>query len=1105
MLMAYGWPKFLPIATTPSLCSQPVVYLKIYNGLLLLITSTQIQVWSASQNKVRLGIHVREVASLQKYGENIQATSGHSLHFFEIAPSSKQLHFYGEESTPLSLVHVNELFIKEIPLQDSNSKITLCGDNLNIILGLPDGRLTMVSWVGEFLGEPSALQDICSALLPGSVGHISSGSLLRSPLGSNSYSHDYPQNVGYAQMELSAALHLLVLLLLDGRVLQCSIKQNALGQVQDIAASKWLGVYDAVCTSMAHEQKLLGIGTKRGTVELFNLVDGSSLLRTISLFDWGYSLEDTGPVSSISWTPDYAAFSVGWKYRGLAVWSVSGCRLMCTIRQGSASTQFSPTVPSSELFKNEPMANGVAALTWGEHAYNLFSVEHGHAIRLVQFSFVKSSITRCIAGSSHALQVLLGEDRLLVVESDEESQLKMHHLVIPQSYISVSWPVTQVAVNEDGTFLAIAGQKGLILYDVRLKKWRVFGDIMQERQICCCGLVWLGKIIIVCCYREATGMYELNLYPRYHLDESSLLYRKQLLDKPIALDVWQDYVLVAYPPFDIQVLHVNISGSLYPFATSSVQISTVRELSIMSARKNPIAIQLVPNFNFKNWGHLLTVENVGSEYWNKHSPDPLSRQPTRCMLLRTDGELSLLDLDQGSEGILVTGIERFWLTCGFAKEKGYFLEEVSWWAYGHQGMQVWYPSSWADTSQLDPEIDFDREVYPLGLSPFAGVIVGVSQRLSVSACAGMPCFEPTPQAQTILPCLLRHLLQRDKMEEAVQLARFSAGSLHFSHSLEWLLFTVFDAAISSQNFSKKRATGGVTKKSPTLLLQQVCDLIRQFPEYLDVVVSVARKTDGRHWPELFSAAGKSTELFEECFERTSYHTATCYILVIEKLEGPSVSQRSALRLLQATLDESMYELAGELVQFLLRIGREYEADDREKDRASHSPLASLFLRLPSTNFKRPPAVETDMLSSTVRKILEDHAIDLMSRKEIRELVAFVKETQFNLTKFLQIERDRSARLEDFPSALRTIGQKLEMDVLQSRLDAEFLLAHMCTVGFREWIVVLATLLRRSEVLLELFRGDMRLWQAYNRTLRSQKFFAEFEDLLLELESNLSSS
>ena len=43
--------------------------------------------------------------------------------------------------------------------------------------------------------------------------------------------------------------------------------------------------------------------------------------------------------------------------------------------------------------------------------------------------------------------------------------------------------------------------------------------------------------------------------------------------------------------------------------------------------------------------------------------------------------------------------------------------------------------------------------------------------------------------------------------------------------------------------------------------------------------------------------------------------------------------------------------------------------------------------------------------------------------------------------------------------------QLPMGTLQSRLDADFLLSHMCSVKFKEWIVVLATLLRRSEVCL----------------------------------------
>jgi hypothetical protein len=40
-----------------------------------------------------------------------------------------------------------------------------------------------------------------------------------------------------------------------------------------------------------------------------------------------------------------------------------------------------------------------------------------------------------------------------------------------------------VTANEDGKHVAIAGRQGLILYDFQNKRWRIFGDINQEREI----------------------------------------------------------------------------------------------------------------------------------------------------------------------------------------------------------------------------------------------------------------------------------------------------------------------------------------------------------------------------------------------------------------------------------------------------------------------------------------------------------------------------------------------------------------------------------------------------------------------------------------------
>jgi hypothetical protein len=193
---------------------------------------------------------------------------------------------------------------------------------------------------------------------------------------------------------------------------------------------------------------------------------------------------------------------------------------------------------------------------------------------------------------------------------------------------------------------------------------------------------------------------------------------------------------------------------------------------------------------------------------------------------------------------------------------------------------------------------------------------------------------------------------------------------------------------------------------------------------------------------------------------------------------------------------------------LLRSGREYEQTSTDSDKLSPRFLGYFLFRpsyrrqsseKSSNSFK-----EQSAHVASVKSILENHASYLMSGKELSKLVAFVKGTQFDLVEYLQRERYGSARLENFASGLELIGQKLQMGTLQSRLDAEFLLAHMCSVKFKEWIVVLATLLRRSEVLFDLFQHDMRLWKAYSITLQSHPAFVEYHDLLEDLEEKLSS-
>lgn len=1096
------------------------MYLSVSNGLFLVVAPSHIELWSSSQHKVRLANYKRDSDSIQREGENACAvwspdgkliavlTSRSFLHILKIQFTEKHIQIGGKQPSGLSLGTISLLLSEQVPFKNgivATSNI-IC-DSKHLIVGLSDGSLYNISWKGEFYGAFDLNFHPHDGNGAAKLPHADNGFSCEGVQRAFMPSHYFPESCAITQLEFSLPLRSVVVIFSNGQLFFCSVSKRGLRQADSIKVEKLLGSGDASCASMGPEQQLLAVGTSKGIVELYDLRESAKLIRSVSLYDWGYSMDDTGAVNCIAWTPDNSAFAVGWKLRGLTVWSVSGCRLMSTVRQIGLSSVSSPMVKSNQECRYEPMMSGTSLMRWDEYGYRLYAVEERSVERIIAFSFGKCCLNRGVSGSTYSRQVIYGEDRLLMVQSEDTDDLKMLHLQLPVSYISTNWPVSNVAASKDGMYLAVAGLHGLILYDVRTKKWRFFGDISQEQKIQCKGLLWMGKVVVVCNYIDSSDTYELLFYPRYHLDQSSLLCRKQLLGKPMVMDVYQDYLLVTYRPLDIHVFHVKITGELTPTSIPDLQLSTVRELSIMTAKSHPAAMRFIPD--------QLSRENALKDNVYSHS-DALGTEPVRCLILRVNGELSLLDLDDGRERMLTDSVELFWVTCGQSENKTNLIEEVSWLDYGHRGMQVWYPSPGLDAFkqedflQLDPELEFDREVYPLGLLPNAGVVVGVSQRMSFSACTEFPCFEPTPQAQTILHCMLRHLIQRDKNEEALHLAQLSAEKPHFSHCLEWLLFTVFEADISRQGSSKSQVSILKISKNPSLL-EKTCDLIKNFPEYFDVVVSVARKTDGRHWADLFSAAGRSTELFEECFQQRWYRTAACYILVIAKLEGPAVSQYCALRLLQATLDESLYELAGELVRFLLRSGREYESSATDSDKSSPR-FAGYFLfpssfRRQSFESRSPSFKEQNAHIASVKNILESHASYLMSGKELSKLVAFVKGTQFDLVEYLQRERHGSARLESFASGLELIGEKLQMGTLQSRLDAEFLLAHMCSVKFKEWIVVLATLLRRTEVLFDLFRHerDKRLWKTYSSVLESDPAFVEYQDLLEALEEKLSST
>ena len=62
-------------------------------------------------------------------------------------------------------------------------------------------------------------------------------------------------------------------------------------------------------------------------------------------------------------------------------------------------------------------------------------------------------------------------------------QLRVHHIRVPQQYIVARYPLTHASISPDGMDIAVAGTRGLGLYSRRSNRWRLFGDVSQEREI----------------------------------------------------------------------------------------------------------------------------------------------------------------------------------------------------------------------------------------------------------------------------------------------------------------------------------------------------------------------------------------------------------------------------------------------------------------------------------------------------------------------------------------------------------------------------------------------------------------------------------------------
>ena len=76
----------------------------------------------------------------------------------------------------------------------------------------------------------------------------------------------------------------------------------------------------------------------------------------------------------------------------------------------------------------------------------------------------------------------------------------VHALQVPNSYLSLNWPINYACVGQDGRYLAVAGKAGMALYSSLNHKWKLFSNEQQEQSMVCRGgLAWWNDIVVFPC------------------------------------------------------------------------------------------------------------------------------------------------------------------------------------------------------------------------------------------------------------------------------------------------------------------------------------------------------------------------------------------------------------------------------------------------------------------------------------------------------------------------------------------------------------------------------------------------------------------------------
>ncbi|XP_071485057.1 guanine nucleotide exchange factor subunit RIC1-like [Diadema antillarum] len=1112
MYFPIGWPKYLQL---PDEDEDPVqcIVANRERTLFAVVTLQAIHLWQCKPC-VLIVSYRRSDDSIVVLGTNcgaewkpdssviaVATSGGHLLLLKVVSESNQRLYatkqsgsyHYKRDVTEADTIAVPKLKVTfGATFQVTGGVACLCCLKDEMLVATGQGLLRRITWEG--IGRSHL--DVSIRSVPFSLDlQQSRESLLEDP------------SIHFKQLEYSVLLGGFAVVLSDGRAAFLTSETTKFSP-KGVHAVWAPDVSNATCVAVNHKYRLIvfGLANGQGIVFAVDEITGAMLVShrlTLSTSDFPDGCQAAGAVTCLRWTPEGSAVIMSWKKGGFSLWSTFGALLVCTL-----GGDFCPDPSRSSLLQ-------IQSMEWGPEGYNLWATKKpspnsglpdnspDSTGNLIQLSFVKSALTMnpCMANCEHLL--LQGERHIYlscegtVVKAQSHSDLTVdesipgapavngtskesacssnilagnkqwHCLQIPQNYLDSNWPIRHATVDRIGQCIAVSGRYGLAHCTLGSKRWKIFGNVTQEKDMSVSGgLCWWGDYIVAACFNHYESREELRVYPRGSNLDNAFAFILKVPFQVLLLNVFKDLVIVFCADYHISLFSLETKeGPATPSATlTRIQDlslanfvphpSSLVSLTLTSLRTESVSTKLT-NQSYEAESLIINVAGRVLMLQRDRSRVPMAKNDYHDRRKNKEAEIPFL-----APIVLASSVENMWTTTRSSSIKPHLMESL-WLGCGAAGMKVWLPlfpnqSEKQHHSFLSKRImlPFQLRIYPLAVLFEDAVVLGASCDLlnfepltpSVerrSRCPSLPFTTLERTTQIYLHHILRQLLRRNLGMHALQIARSCMSLPYFSHVLELMLHEVLE----------EEATA--SEPIPDALLPRVVAFIQEFPQYLETVVHCARKTEIALWPYLFASVGNPQDLFEECLRTGSLQTAASYLIILQNLETVKASKHHATQLLDAALEHCEWSLCRDLLRFLraigsgdgdsartppplanhhmfpLGVGMAAVSGNVPKTRGrhpSHSSKASLGSEKQaeqSSGDKRSLSRQNSLPDSTAEEfyidlILSRHAKKLLTAYRLRELGMFAGYLDFKLTSWLVRERTRVARVDSFVDALQRL-------------------------------------------------------------------------------------